>query len=268
MRDRKPPEDLTVRFAPWASQLPVRLHLRAREIHLWAWEADRAAHDVACLTRLLSPDELDRAARFREARDQTRFVAARGIMRGLLGRYCGRPADALRFIYGAHGKPALVGPGPQFSVSRRDSLSVMAVSESAAVGVDIERRVQLPDAAAILREYASAAEILAYMRLPAEDRDQSFYCWWTRKEAVVKAHGGGLSIPLNGFDVPMEVQPTGTNGSLVRGPGGVWTLRHLCPREDYLGALAMEHSSPTLKAWYFRGDWLRQKGAEPHKRQD
>jgi 4'-phosphopantetheinyl transferase len=243
-----------MRFTPFASRLPDRLAMGGQDVHLWAWRLGRSGHDNPRLARLLSEDERDRAARFHEGRDRIRFVAARGMMRELLGRYCGQPAGALRFVYGAQGKPALGGPGPQFSLSRRGDLAILAVSKEAAIGVDIERLILPPGAATILRDNASPAEIDEYARLPAQDRAQSFFCWWTRKEAVVKALGGGLSVPLSCFDVPIEMAIAETPGGSVRRLGGVWTLRHLQPHDGYIGALAFEGTSRTASAWFLGDD--------------
>jgi 4'-phosphopantetheinyl transferase len=236
-----------MRFTQHASRLPDRLAVGGAAVHLWAWRVDRAD---ACHANVLSDDERYRAARFREERDRTRFIAAHGMMRALLGRYCGRPAEALRFVYGEHGKPALAGPGPQFSLSRRSDLSIIAITEKAAVGVDIERLVLPPDAAAILQDNASPAERNEYARLPAKDRTQTFFCWWTRKEAVVKGLGGGLSVPLSCFDVSMEMPLAETSGGAVRRLGSAWTLRDLHPHDDYLGALAVEGPLGATNAWF------------------
>ena len=34
-----------------------------------------------------------------------------------------------------------------------------------------------------------------------QDQQKAFYNYWTQKEAVVKAHGKGLSIPLQSFEI-------------------------------------------------------------------
>ena len=56
----------------------------------------------------------------------------------------------------------------------------------------------------------SAEEIAAVLAVPETEREGAFLAIWTRKEALLKALGGGLSIPLKSFSV-----------SLAEGPGDV-----------------------------------------------
>ncbi len=69
-------------------------------------------------------------------------------------------------------------------------------------GVDIELRDRrLPDTRALARSVLSPAELDALDRSPRGERDALFLRAWTRKEAVLKAMGVGLSMPTTGFDV-------------------------------------------------------------------
>ena len=35
----------------------------------------------------------------------------------------------------------------------------------------------------------------------SKDTERSFFCYWSQKEAVIKTHGKGLTIPLKSFEV-------------------------------------------------------------------
>src|ERR1700716_4352429 len=56
---------------------------------------------------VLSPDEQDRASRFRFERDRLHWSHARSALRTTLALYVNRPPEELRFKCGEHGKPSL-----------------------------------------------------------------------------------------------------------------------------------------------------------------
>ena len=76
---------------------------------------DLDEHRLAGLHATLSADERGRAARFHFERDRKHFIAARGLLRELLGRYLARAPASLRFAYGPRGKPFLAGSEPAVS---------------------------------------------------------------------------------------------------------------------------------------------------------
>src|SRR5215218_8741506 len=98
-----------------------------------------ALGDPAPWAPLLAPDEHLRAGRFRRAGDRAAYVACRGVLRALLGRFLGRDPASLRFSYGAHEKPFLEDGGCVFNVSRSGGLALIAIAASGAIGVDVER---------------------------------------------------------------------------------------------------------------------------------
>lgn len=87
-------------------------------------------------------------------------------------------------------------------------------------------------------------------RLPVADRMAAFYRCWTRKEAYLKAVSTGLSTPLDSFDVsisPDEAALLHVNGD-ARAPSR-WSIVHLEPARGFVGAIALEHPSPTVDCW-------------------
>ncbi len=191
-------------------QMPRRPPDRASEhatgnghtiIDLHILQLDLSEPEREALSRHLSPDERSRADRFVFAHDRDRFRVGHGRLREILAGYVGVPAGELRFAYGEHGKPrlSLDGPAPHFNLSHSDDQAALAVSHDVEVGVDIEK-VRMVERG-LARRFFGAAEIAALEALPDEQWLDGFFRCWTRKEAVLKATGVGLTLSLASFDV-------------------------------------------------------------------
>jgi 4'-phosphopantetheinyl transferase len=91
-----------------------------------------------------------------------------------------------------YGRPFIPG-GPEFSISHSGDAVVLAVTDSGAVGVDIERirTVEIADYARYLPEVANLHE-----KYDAGQVTGMFFDCWTQKEAVLKGAGKGLLAPL------------------------------------------------------------------------
>jgi 4'-phosphopantetheinyl transferase len=136
---------------------------------------------------ILSEDEVERANRFRLEEDRVRWTRSRSALRAILSRYAGASPESLRFIYGQHGKPALSPSADlEFNLSHAGDWTMIAVSRSVPVGVDIERQRPEVDMAALLRR-------LGEIDLP--DTDLDLYKAWARREAKSKTVGGALFDP-------------------------------------------------------------------------
>jgi 4'-phosphopantetheinyl transferase len=138
----------------------------------------------------LSDDEITRANRFKFEQDRIRWTRARSALRVILSRYAGDDPARLAFIYGEHGKPALLPFSEiEFNLSHAGDWAMIAVSRSIPVGVDIERiRTNF--------EMAPLLDRLGETDLPTEN--PQLYQVWTRREAKSKAAGGAL------FDKPSD----------------------------------------------------------------
>jgi len=153
--------------------------------------------DWSAFENLLAHDEIDRALRFRFERDRRRYVVGRARMRAILGEYLGQSPSQLRFCYGPHGKPALSARTVGFNLSRSHELGVLAVQRDPEVGVDVELLRPFPEALDIAKRFFAPQEYERLLSRPSTDLVAAFFDYWTRKEAVVKSAGLGLSQPID-----------------------------------------------------------------------
>jgi 4'-phosphopantetheinyl transferase len=108
----------------------MRLPLQKGEVHVWRAELSVSPGRLKTLGAVLAPEEQSRADRFRFPRDRDRFVAGRGILRELLGRYLDQEPQAVRLATTTYGKPILAlgpdgeaAPALQFNLSHADGLA-------------------------------------------------------------------------------------------------------------------------------------------------
>ncbi len=217
--------------------------LVADRIHVWriGLETDEAA--VLSMRSLLDDYELTRADRFKFDRHRRRFIVGRAALRRLLAMYLDSDASGIKFEYSGHGKPSLPTDGSaglSFNVTNSHEMALVAVTTGRRVGVDVEHLRPMPDALKLAARFFTAAETDALRAAPVEALQATFFRTWTRKEAILKASGEGLSRPLNSFDVSPPHGPL-----LVDTPDGfdrptTWRLGDLSPGHAYTAALAAD----------------------------
>lgn len=143
--------------------------------------------------------EQQEAARYAQAEDAARHLAGRALARRLLHAALGRQFTA-EFARTPYGKPFCPETSTDFSISHSGSIVWVALCNCAAVGIDVEKIRPLPDAAELTSQL-HPQEREALLCLPPAALETAFYRCWTRKEAVLKAVGMGLSMPLQSFNV-------------------------------------------------------------------
>jgi 4'-phosphopantetheinyl transferase len=216
-------------------------------LHVWSAPLDTERDVYENLTACLTPDERERAERFRFDQDRRRFSIARAVLRHILSAYLLRAPRQIRLRYGPYGKPCLIpeeSSAIHFNLAHSDAFALIALTEGRAVGVDLERiRPQLVTdrlAAATL----SYAELAIFRGLPPEKRAHAFFSIWTRKEAYLKARGVGLSRHLDkiemssaaDFDALGAVGPQRLDG---------WIIHALAPAAGYAAAVAVASDRST-----------------------
>jgi len=239
---------------------PKRIVLGRQDVHVWRAVLDVAADTRARLERLLSGDELQRAACFHRSQDRERFILARAFLRDALSAYVQtEPAD-LQFAVTPAGKPRLRGRGAgtpvQFNLSHSDAIALLAITADRPVGIDIERVRRDIEHDAIVRQFFSPTECREYFRLGDEERPSAFARLWTRKEAYLKALGEGMGKPLDSFAVPMAPGAAAESAAFLAEPDadGEWIVFGIDAPPGYEAALATRGQLPRLFSWTWQPD--------------
>lgn len=226
--------------SPWRScAMPPPLEAPP---HVWRARLELCRADEA----LLQESERVRARRLAFADDRRRFVAEHGLQRRLLALYGGLAPQALVVEPDAMGKPRLVRGAVSFNGSESGGIALFAVAQAAEIGVDIEAvRPERADPR-LARRYFHPEEAAKLETLDGAVRTQGFFAVWTRKEALVKAAGLGLRIPLASFRVGvLPEEPAGPLGYENDWPAGRgWRLVALPLGADHVGTLALPADAP------------------------
>lgn len=210
------------------------------------WGLDRSAADVARLRGFLTAEEQARAARFVRASDRDRWTVARAGLRQLLGRKLNIAPLDVAFLLEANGRPRLTGENPiSFNLSHSADVAALAISFEARVGVDVEEiRPIAPDEIAWA---LSLAERLELSTVDDAHRLESFFRFWTLKEAFMKGTGLGAQLPLHDFDTSLS----GPRLVHLKGESdapGQWTFYDIAPKAGMRGAVAARTGGRSLAA--------------------
>jgi len=220
---------------------PHSFEFNEDEIQIWSSPLIVSATSLSVLRGVLCEEETERASRSSSGAFRDRFVAVRGTLRHLLGRYLRRAPDGIRFIYGPYGKPSVASSDElQFSQTHSDDRVAYAFAHGCALGIDLERLRAIPDMEKIASRMFCAAERAEIRQLPVHERERAFFSCWTRKEAYAKAEGLGL---LAGFDSYRVTVRPGDQAQLVHigfdtELAKAWSLDDLCLSADHTAALA------------------------------
>jgi 4'-phosphopantetheinyl transferase len=222
----------------WASAMSRILQawpcLAREEVHVWRAPLDLRRVGLARLRDLLSTEERALSLTFRFQWERDRFVAARGWLRLLLGRYLCAPPGGLRFVIRANGKPALAEPASEvrFNLALAGPLALMAVCEGREVGMAVEPVSEDASGPGARTRFTSVAGGAEPLPLAAERQDRALLEDRARREAYHRARG---------WPSPAEVR-RGPAPPSALGEGGeaAWSFHAVDAGPGYTGALALE----------------------------
>ena len=225
--------------------------LEADEVHLWRIQLNGTAGLSERFNSLLNPAEQAHANRFRSSQAREHFTVGRACLRVLLGNLFETNSRSIEIRTGAHGKPEtflLNESNIFFNVAHSKNTILIALCRQAVVGVDVEYFDRMTDIMEVARSNFTEKETTSLAAIAdPQARIRAFYRYWTRKEAVAKADGRGLLLPLSSFDVsydstslhPVRVKESPNEESKI------YFVSDLDLGDEATGALAVE--SPSCK---------------------
>ena len=220
---------------------PLQFELSPHSIDLYLADLHISPMTESSILKLLGPEEVERSKKFRFLKDRRHFIAARGFLRFLVARYLQILPRNLQLSYSDQGKPFVKGEADlHFNLSHAGGKALYGLTMEAPVGVDMEPVDRKVNIDLVARHAFSESEQNNLFSLPETQKRQAFFECWTRKEAFVKAQGGGLSVPLDQFEVSLLPDQQAELISVAWNPDepARWTFNDIPQIEGFVGAWA------------------------------
>lgn len=220
----------------------MKTQLKKNELHLWVVHA---ANIHPRKEELLSSQEHSRALRFHNSAMGERWAYFHCALREILAKYTDLKPAELEFESVKNNKPVLKTHNNllNFNLSHSHDIALLAVAGPIHVGVDIERIRAISDMEAVAKRNFTPEECTTFFSASDQDRCRLFFNIWTRKEAVIKANGRGLSIPLHEFPTPPDRAGHWQETEVPDEAPSKYLLCGLDLLEDYCASLCIQRST-------------------------
>lgn len=207
---------------------PSQTHIFCVNISKWYAETNND------FQKILSENEISHAARFFHSSDRSSYLIRKFCLRLILSKFLSEPAAELAFGLSVRKKPSILGL--EFNTSHSGNLAVIAVSPTS-IGIDVET-------IDLLFEYQNIVDYCfneeEQLLLKASNPLLNFYHLWTRKEAILKASGEGISADMPLVDcLPERVKRKGIEYAIT-------TFRL---DAEYIISIASEVSTSSIHLW-------------------
>jgi 4'-phosphopantetheinyl transferase len=230
--------------SPWQT-MPEDLLLGEGEVHLFLVGTDLPLEAFDALSGVLTEGEREQFQKFRMPQKRVEAILSRALLRERLSRFLNVEPRKIVLAYNPHGKPGIEGSNIHFNISHTAGYVLLGVGLDHELGVDIECPREDLEHENLAKRFFTPSEHAALVAMPAENRVNAFFRCWTRKEAVLKGMGRGISAGLDTFEV--SLQP-GRGPMMV----GEWTLHDLPAPHTHVAALATRCKNARLCFWWWQ----------------
>ena len=207
--------------------------------------------DLGDYLSILSEEEKERFNRYKNEKAQFTFLTARVYLRVLLSciisknknwiatqSSTARNDDLSSLIIETtpSGKPYLKDyPTLFFNISHTSNLILIGIANSP-IGVDVEKIDRNADKDGIIKHFFSEKEQQSFFSQPENKKELAFVKGWTRKEAILKATGEGLSSMKN-YEVSFE--PETYEPLIFTNSNQSFNIKDFIPSNGYVACIAL-----------------------------
>jgi 4'-phosphopantetheinyl transferase len=183
----------------------MNIKIEDHQVHIWQADFETLSVYSEDISKTLSPDELERAKKYKFTKDLEHFILRRYFLRLILSKYCDCQPHELIFRYNSCKKPFIGMPEfkeIKFNLSYSHNLMLVGLCKHDEIGIDIEKTDEIHELENIANESFSPPELKYYNS--KLNKTDTFFKIWTRKEAFIKAKGKGMYLPLKSFCVDID----------------------------------------------------------------
>jgi 4'-phosphopantetheinyl transferase len=220
-------------------------------IDVWDIPVDVPPNDATAQSLALTAEDWERPSRqvWTEKEKQRIVSLARRI--AILSRYAEATSWEQEQAISVDGRetPPATERVLRFSVSHSGDCMLLAVACDGRVGIDIERLRQGVRADNLTRRFFAEREAEGFFSLAPDAREAAFFRTWVRKEAYLKAVGGGVPAGLRRFSVSVAPNepPAILETELEPGVVSAFSLYDIDVPEGYVGSLAVEGTGHRIR---------------------
>jgi phosphopantetheinyl transferase len=147
-------------------------------------------------------EDRQRAGRLKNEDERNTLLMCYTLLRHILAVRIHNVPENISYVYGDDGKPGLKENSYYFNISHSGKAFAFAVSQEAEVGIDLEDSGKKIDFDPVVRRFFNSGEA-EYVYGSGEGAKERFYLLWTRKEALLKAVGSGITGNFSKLQVHM-----------------------------------------------------------------
>lgn len=217
------------------------LNTSANRVFIYTVDLASYINNISKCWECLSVKEKMQANKYYTKSLSDKYIMSHGILRLILSYYTKQYPQDIEYTHNEYGKPFLENSNIHFNMSHSHNMVSYIVALNYKVGIDIERHDENLNVQELASLVLTSAESQYFSSINSKDRVALFYHLWTKKEALIKANGQGLSYPINTIEA--IALSAGGNILLTTGKNTLqqkYYYYELEIHENYYGAIAIE----------------------------